>query len=132
MRRVSEGHYVSEHRIPVTGAWKALLRLHRGGEMMAIALHLPGDPGLHKPELKAVDRTMAFQPEPRYLLREQHSGNNVLKNGVYTLLAGVVVMWIAAFAVAIGKIAPNQSPRQRPPVKLAGDGALHVHAARPA
>ncbi|MEY2471807.1 MAG: hypothetical protein QOK28_1136 [Actinomycetota bacterium] len=113
MRRVSEGHYISEHRIPVSGGWKALLRLHRGGEMMAIALHLPGDPGLHKPELKAVNRTMAFQPEPRYLLREQHAGNKVFKNGVYALLTGVVLLWIAAFAVAVGKIAPK-GPRLPP------------------
>jgi hypothetical protein len=133
MRRVSEGHYISEHRIPVSGDWKALLRLHRGGEMMAIALHLPGDRELNKPELKAVDRTMAFQAEPRYLLREQHAGNNVFKNTVYTLLVGVVLLWIAAFSVAIGKIAPKQWPSGRPPAKLAGDGAqLHVHAARPA
>jgi hypothetical protein len=101
--------------------------------MMAIALHLPPDPGLNKPELRAADRKMAFQPEPRYLLREQHAGNNLFKNGVYTLLVGVMIMWIAAFAVAVGKIAPNQWPNRRPPVKLAGDGAqLHVHAARPA
>jgi hypothetical protein len=127
------GKYVSDHRIPVTGKWKSMLRLHRGGEMMAIALHLPGDPELHKPELVAVDRTMKFQPEPKYLLREQHAGNNLFKNSVYALLTGVVVMWIAAFCVAIGKITPNQSPRQRPPVKLAGDGAqLPLHAARPA
>ena len=98
MREVSPGRYVSEKRIPVSGAWKSMLRLHRGGEMMAIALHLPADPELNKPELVATSRTMAFQPEPKYLLREQHAGNNLFKNGVYTLLAGVVVMWIAAFA----------------------------------
>jgi hypothetical protein len=107
MHKVGPGRYVSEHRIPVSGGWKAMLRLHRGGEMMAIAIHLPGDPELHKPELLATNRTMAFQPEPKYLLREQHSGNNLFKNGVYTLLTGVMAMWIAAFAVAVGKIAPR-------------------------
>jgi hypothetical protein len=133
MERVGAGHYVSEHRIPISGAWKSLLRLHRGGEMMAIALHLPSDPELNKPELVAQEKTMAFQPEPRYLLREQHAGNNLFKNGVYTLLAGVVVLWIAAFSVAIGKIAPIHSPRRKPPVKLARDGEqLPLHAARPA
>jgi hypothetical protein len=101
--------------------------------MMAIALHLPADPELHKPELVATDRTMKFQPEPKYLLREQHAGNSLFKNSVYVLLTGVVIMWIGAFCVAIGKITPNQSPGRRPPVKLAGDGAqLPLHAARPA
>jgi hypothetical protein len=115
MKRIGEGRYVSEHRIPLRGKWKSLLRLHRGGEMMAVALHLPSDPELNKPELVAADKTMAFQAEPRYLLREQHSGNNVFKNSVYTLLSGVVVLWIAAFTVAIGKIAPAGGPRVPPP-----------------
>jgi hypothetical protein len=115
MERVSEGHYVSDSRIPISGQWKSLLRLHRGGEMMAIALHLPSDPELNKPELVAADKTMAFQPEPRYLLREQHAGNNMLKTGVFALLSGVVVLWIAAFAVAIGKIAPTRGGGPRRP-----------------
>ena len=83
--RPAEGHYVSEDRIPVYGKWKALLRLHRGGEMMTVPLYLPGDPEINKPEIPAVNRTMAFQPEPKYLLREQHGGNAVFENGIYAL-----------------------------------------------
>jgi hypothetical protein len=113
MHKVGPGRYVSDGRIPVSGGWKSMLRLHRGGEMMAIALHLPGDAELHKPELVAADRTTKFQPEPKYLLREQHGGNNVFKNTVYALLVGVVVMWIAAFTVAVGKIAPK-APKTPP------------------
>lgn len=120
MKRVGPGRYVSERRIPMYGNWKALLRLHRGGEMMTVPLFLPADPEIGKSEIPAVNRTMAFQSETKYLLREQHSGNNVLKNGVYTLLSLVVVMWIAAFAIAVGKIArrgpkvpPSNSPRLR-------------------
>ena len=133
MREVGPGHYVSEERVPVDGRWKSLLRLHRGGEMMAIALHLPADPELDLPEVVAPTRPVAFQSEPRYLLREQHAGNNVLKTSVYSRLAGVVLMWITAFAVAVGKIAPNQWPRTPRAARLTGDGdQLHVHAARPA
>ncbi len=113
MQKVGAGKYLSEKRIPVSGGWKSMLRLHRGGEMMAIALHLPADPEIGKAEWVARDRTMAFQSEPKYLLREQHAGNNVFKNSVYALLAGVVVMWITAFSVAIGKIAPK-GPRVPP------------------
>ena len=109
MKEVGPGHYVSEHRIPVSGGWKAMLRLHRGGELMAVPIFLPGDPEINKSEIPAVNRKMAFQPESKYLLREQHSGNAAFKNGVYALLFGVMVLWIAAFSVAIGKISPRTS-----------------------
>ena len=113
MKQTSPGHYVSEGRVPVYGKWKTLLRLHRGNELMAIPLYLPADREIHKREIPAVDRTMQFQPEPKYLLRETHAGSNVFKNGIYALLSVVVVMWIAAFAVAVAKISPR-APRVPP------------------
>lgn len=113
MKKIGPGEFVSEQRIPMYGRWKAMLRLHRGGELMAVPLFLPGDPEIHKPEIPAVDRTMNFQPEAKYLLREQHGGSALFANGIYTLLAGVAVLWIAAFSLAIGKIAPK-GPRTPP------------------
>jgi hypothetical protein len=113
MKEIGPGHYVSEHRIPVSGGWKALLRLHRGGEMMTVPIYLPRDPQIHKAELPAASRTMKFQPETKYLLRETHAGNAILKNGVYTLLSLVIVMWIATFCLAIAKISPK-APRVPP------------------
>ena len=113
MKEVGPGHYVTANRVPVSGSWKTLLRLHRGGEMMTVPIYLPADPEIRKAEIPAVDRTMKFQSETKYLLRETHGGNNVLKNSVYTLLALVVVMWIAAFVLAVGKISPK-APRVPP------------------
>jgi hypothetical protein len=113
MKKTGPGEYVSEQRIPLYGRWKAMLRLHRGGELMAVPLFLPADPEIHKPEISAVDRTMAFQPEGKYLLREQHGGSALFEKGIYTLLAGVAILWVTAFSVAIGKIAPK-SPRTPP------------------
>ncbi len=113
MKRVAPGEYVSEERVPMYGNWKALLRLHRGGEMMTVPLFLPADAEINKPEIPAVDRTMAFQPESKYLLREAHGGSRALEVGIYALLAGVAVLWITTFSVAIAKIAPK-GPRVPP------------------
>ncbi|MEY2398959.1 MAG: hypothetical protein QOJ00_2133, partial [Actinomycetota bacterium] len=113
MKELSPGRYITEHRIPVSGHWKALLRLHRGGELMTVPIFLPGDRAIHKTEIPAVDRTMKFQPETKYLLRETHSGNNVFKNSVFTLLFAVMVMWVTAFTVAVRKISPK-TPRTPP------------------
>lgn len=108
MKEAEPGHWVSEDRVPVSGKWKALLRLHRGGEMMTVPIYLPGDPEINKPEISAVNRTMPFQSEAKYLLREQHGGNGLFKNGIYALLVGVMVLWISAFAFAVAKIAPKR------------------------
>lgn len=108
MTETEPGHWVSEDRIPVTGNWKALLRLHRGGEMMTVPIYLPADPEINKPEIPAVNRTMPFQSEATYLLREQHGGNGLFKNGIYTLLVGVMVLWISAFTLAVAKISPKR------------------------
>ncbi len=113
MRKVGDGEYVSDQRIPMYGNWKALLRLHRGGEMMTVPLFLPGDAEIGKAAIPAVDRTMDFQAEPKYLLREQHGGSGGFKTGIYALLAGVAVLWIAAFSLAIAKISPK-GPRTPP------------------
>ena len=113
MKELSPGRYITEKRVPVSGNWKALLRLHRGGELMTVPVFLPADPEIHKAEVPAVDRTMKFQPETKYLLREQHSGNNTFKNSVFALLFGVMVLWIAAFTVAVAKISPK-GPRTPP------------------
>lgn len=114
MRKLGEGEYITEQRIPVFGRWKSLLRLHRGGELMTVPLFLPADPEIGKPEIPAVNRTMAFQPESTYLLREQHNdGSNLFKNGVYALLAGVAVLWMTSFSLAVAKIAPR-GPRKPP------------------
>ncbi len=116
MKETTPGHYVTEKPVPVSGTWKSLLRLHRGGELMTVPIFLPADAEIDKSEIPAVDRTMKFQPETTYLLREQHAGNNLFKNAVYALLFGVMCMWIAAFALAVAKIAPK-GPRVPPTPK---------------
>ncbi|MBA2607367.1 MAG: hypothetical protein H0U92_00325 [Actinobacteria bacterium] len=113
MKELSAGRYVTEKRVPVSGRWKSLLRLHRGGELMTVPVFLPADTEINKGEISAVDRTMKFRPETSYLLREQHSGNNTLKNGVYGLLLGVMALWIASFSLAVAKISPK-GPRVPP------------------
>jgi len=113
-RRVGGGHYVTEKPIPVFGGWKALVRLHRGGELMTVPLFLPVDAQIHKPEIPAVNRRMAFAPETTYLLRETHGGNALFKDVVYALLLGVMALWITAFSVAVARIAPRR-PRDGEP-----------------
>ena len=57
--------------------------------MMALPIYLPADPEIDEAEIPAVDRTMAFQSEREYLLRETHSGNGWLSPVVHGTLAAV-------------------------------------------
>lgn len=100
------GQYRTAEPVPVDGHWKTLLRLHRGTEMMALPIYLPADPEIHEPAIPAVDRTMAFESERRYLLRETHDGNQWLSPVIHLTLAAVAAVWALAFVVAVRRLAP--------------------------
>ncbi len=107
------GHYRSEQPVPVGGAWKTIVRLHRGGELMTVPVFLPADPALDEPEISAIDRTQPFEAETRYLLRETRANDQLVAYLVYALLAVVGVLWISAFTVAAMRLAPAGRPRTR-------------------
>jgi hypothetical protein len=88
----------------VGGAWKTLIRLHRGGELMTVPVFLPADPAIGEPEISAVDRTQRFERETRYLLRETRDGDQLLAVIVYALLLVVGAAWVASFALAAARI----------------------------
>jgi hypothetical protein len=104
------GRYRTAQPVPVDGAWKTIVRLHRGGEIMAVPVFLPADPEIGEAEISAIDRTMAMEPETRYLLRETRDNVAWVAYAVYALLTVVGIGWIAAFAVAAGRIVANRRP----------------------
>ena len=101
------GEFRSSKPVPVTGHWKTLLRLHRGAEMMALPVYLPGDPSIDAAEIPAVDRTMAFGSEKDYLLRETHPGNGWLSPAVHLSLLAVCLLWALAFTTAVRELSPR-------------------------
>lgn len=130
------GAYRSDRAVPVDGHWKTLLRLHRGGEMMAIPLYLPADPSIGEPEIPAVDRTGPFESERRYLLRETRPGSGWLSPTVHGALLLVCLIWVLAFRTAIRR--PNRpgvadaasdtatpADRSTAPLDVAGEASTH-------
>jgi len=98
------GRFRTEEPVPVDGAWKTIVRLHRGGEIMAVPVFLPADPEIDEPEISAIDRAQAFESETRYLLRETRDNVAWVTYAVYGLLAVVGVAWIASFTVAASRL----------------------------
>lgn len=100
MKKVGPGEYVSDKPVPVSGKWKTLVRLHRGDEMMAAPVWFPADPEIGKPQIAAVDRTVPFAHEQKYLTREARNGPATFAVIAYVLLTGVALLWGTAFVLA--------------------------------
>jgi hypothetical protein len=106
MKRTAPGVWVAEKASPVGGAWKTMLRLHRGAEMSAIPIWMPADGAIGAREIPAVDKTARFMPESRYLLREQHGGPAWFSTAILALLGVIASVWIGAFVLAASKVEP--------------------------
>jgi hypothetical protein len=100
MKKVGPGQYVSDKAVPVTGHWKTLVRLHRGDQLMAAPVWMPADPSIGAPQIAAVDRTVPFSHEQKYLLRETRPGPATFAVFAYVLLTVVAVLWGVAFVLA--------------------------------
>ena len=101
LRPAGTGRWVAADALPLGGAGKSMLRLHRGDEMMAIPLRFPADPEIGEPAIEPVPRRAAFEREQRYLLREQHPGDQAFAYLVYALDGLILLSWIAAVVVAV-------------------------------
>ncbi len=109
MQRTGNGTYVADEPLLMTGRAKSLLRLHRGAEMMAIAIRLPADPKYDLAEVPAEDRRSRFVAEQRFLQREADRPVGWFAILVYALAVGLALAWIVSFAVACNRV------RQRTP-----------------
>ena len=93
LQKVSEGVYRSTKPFPVHGQWKALLRIHRGDELLGAPIYLPADPAI---PAKAV-------PAKAQMLRPIGSDHKILQreaksaSGILPLLA-----YLAVLAIALG------------------------------
>lgn len=116
MRPVGDGHYVAEEPVPVDGGWKTLLRLHRGSDMMAAPIRMPADPEFDLEAIPAESRTMAFEAETIYLLRETNDGPGGLAIAVRILYALLAAAWISAMVTASRRVARLHEPVDEPPL----------------
>jgi hypothetical protein len=110
LEQVGPGEYRSAGPVWVSGRGKTLVRLHRGGEMMAVPVRLPEDPEIDAPEVPAVDRTTPFVSEQQFLLREQEEGRAWISWAVHILFFVVMAAWVVSFVVAARRISPPEAP----------------------
>lgn len=124
MDEIGPGRFTSDESVVLTGRAKSLLRLHRGAEMMAVAVRLPADPEYDLAEVPAVDRTEPFVSEQRYLQREASTSSGLLAVAVYVLVGGLATAWVASLTLAAGRVAGRRGAGSR-----AGDDELDLGTA---
>ena len=126
------GEYAASRPVPVHGSWKALLRLHRGSDMMAVPVRLPADPEIGAPAVPAADRAAAFDRDTRLLLREQRPGPAWPALTAYGGVALITACWLALLAAAAAHRPLGAAPDPRPlPDPGAAPRRLAAGRARP-
>jgi hypothetical protein len=102
LHEVAPGRYETERAVPAAGPdWKTTLRLARGSNMAAIPVYLPESPqsGRAAEELKRRDE--AFGSETFLLQREATGGEPWVETLAYSILAGIVALWLALSAWSV-------------------------------
>ena len=97
LRETAPGVYATTEPIPVYGDWKSTLRLHKGTDVLGMAIYLPADSAIPAPEVPATSTfTRDFVRDKKLLQREQKSGVPTwLWSVAYVVVAGITVMTIA-------------------------------------
>ena len=107
---VTAGVYRTARPVPIDGKAKTLVRLHRGGEMVAVPVRFPADPEIGAGEIPAVDRTARFERDSKLLMREAHGGSPTAARIIFAILAAIVAVWVAVLALGATRIARRKEP----------------------
>jgi hypothetical protein len=127
------GVYRTTEPIPVSGDWKATVRMQRGHEILGMPLYMPRDTAIPAPKVPAKTRfTRPFVSDHQLLQREQKQG----VPGWLTTAAPLVVLLLAlgllsSLAWGLGRVARTEpSPRapRRPRERLVSPTSIPTGA----
>jgi hypothetical protein len=111
LEETAPGEFTTGEPLFLAGRAKSLLRLHRGAEMMAVAIRLPADEAYDLDEVPAEDRRTRFVSEQQYLQREAAPELSALAVVVLVLVAVLTAAWVGSFAYAAAHIRSVSRPR---------------------
>jgi hypothetical protein len=102
---VSPGHYRSAQPVPTGGAWKTLIWMAKGDQMMATAVSFPADLEYGQaPVTPRPVQTVHFVASSSWLMREAHSGAAWPAVLVYITLACMVAVWLALLVIGFASV----------------------------
>jgi hypothetical protein len=95
LERTGPGTYRTTEPIPVSGGWKATLRLQQGSSLVAVPIFQPLDRAIPAPETPASPAfTRSFEPDIAVLQRER-------KQDVAPALSAIAYLTVLAIALAL-------------------------------
>lgn len=116
LRRVAPGVYETTQPLPVSGTWKAMIRLHQGNSLVAMPVHLPEDQAIPAPEVPASPAfTREFVADKLVLQREAKTD---IAGWIWTA-AGLVVLLLTllqlgALAWGLLRLSSTSTPPDAP------------------
>jgi hypothetical protein len=121
LKRVDEGVYRSTEPIPVSGDWKALVRLHRDNEILGTPVFLPKDPAIPAGEVPAKSEfTRGFVADKKILQREAKDASGVTPVLAYLGVLGIalglcaMMVWGLYRLARDGQLSTQTRDHQRP------------------
>jgi hypothetical protein len=110
LRETGPGTYRTTAPVPVHGDWKAMVRLHRGSQILAMPIYMPDDPAIPAKEVPARPHfERAFQVDHEVLRREERGAASWLTGAAYGALAVIALTWLAAMGAAVTRFERRQA-----------------------
>jgi len=107
LERLGPGHYRTTKPVPVTGEWKAMLRLHDADGLAVMPIFLPLDAAIPAPEVPATAViARPFQGEQQVLQREaKEDVPGGLKGAGYAIVLAIAGALLFALAWGLDRLA---------------------------
>jgi len=110
LQQTGPGTYRAARPIPVTGNWKALVRLAKGPHLMAMPVYLSASPTSNRPAIPPRSRSGPMTSDTFQLQREATGGPTWLTSTAYLILASIVASWLALTSWALRRAQPVSPP----------------------
>jgi hypothetical protein len=120
LRRIGPGLYETTQPIPVSGKWKAMLRIANGRALDASPIFMPADPAIPAAEIPAKPTfTRQFVRDKKILQREAVGGSVWLSTPAYLLLIAIAASWLLGLGRGLGWLEQTWDTRsQRRPTRV--------------